>query len=260
MASSVLLRGFVRISGDDAVTFLQGIVTQDMRALCADAWVYGAFLTPQGKYLVDFFAIAHEGGILLDVDAAHTADFIKRLSLYRLRSKVTIDDVSSAFHIVAHWGGAGPGFADPRWAGLGTRELKNGAAAAGGDDYVSWQMRNGVPAADDFLRERTPMLEANMDILNALSWDKGCYMGQELTARTHYRGLVKKRYLPLRFAHDVHFTAETAVKAGDKTVGHIRRCHKNYAIASMMLDSLGVDITVDGAAGVVVTPEWFIQP
>ncbi len=99
-----------------------------------------------------------------------------------------------------------------------------------------------------------------MDMLNALSWDKGCYMGQELTARTHYRGLVKKRFLLIRFDRNVNFAADTAVKAGDKTVGHIRRTYKNYAMAVMMLDGMPYDVTVDGVAGVVETPQWLTQP
>ncbi len=272
-------RGVLKISGADKIDFLQGIVSQDVRNVAPDKWLYGCFLTPQGKYLVDFFIMAVGDDFILDVDKVLLPDFIRRLTLYKLRSNVVLGDVSAQYNIHAFWNGEGAGFPDPRWGGLGTRLLTTDDLPDDGGDYALWLMQNGVPDANDFERERTTMLEANMDLLNAVSFDKGCYMGQELTARTHYRGLVKKRFLPLRFSSSsgslgldprVHgssgqaqrpqsFEKDTPVSQDGKTIGLIRRSHQNWAMAKVELEAAEKNqrVTVDGVDAEIIFPAWF---
>jgi folate-binding protein YgfZ len=256
--TSLSHRGVFRVSGADKLDFLQGITSQDMRNVSPDKWLYGCFLTPQGKYLVDFFITAVGDDFLLDVDKALLSDFIKRLTMYKLRSKIMLEDVSAQYRIHAFKNG-GQGFADPRWNGLGARLITTDDLPDDGDDYALWLMQNGIPDTLDFERERTAMLEANMDLLNAISFDKGCYMGQELTARTHYRGLVKKRFLPLKFSGDVSFEKDAPVSQDGKTIGFIRRSHKNYALAKVELEAAEKNsrVTVGDQNAEIIFPAWF---
>lgn len=269
-------RGLILVSGDDARSFLQGIITNDIMQLHGDKTphraMYSAFLTPQGKYLADFFMYAHEDGILLDVDMAILENLLKRMTMFKLRSKVTLDNVSDRYTIHAVWNThLHPDipnvqiFADPRAAVMGYRILGSHDTKMTGDqggeqgDYRLFQMENGLADVHDFERERTSMLEANMDYLNALSWTKGCYMGQELTARTHYRGLIKKRFLPIVLPQDMTIAADTAIKRDGKTIGFIRGNYKNHAIGLVQLDVLdaGHDCDIDGVSATIQIPEWF---
>lgn len=255
-------RGVIRIYGEDRLVFLQGLVTQDMRRASSDQMLYSCLLTPQGKYLADFFVTQADDAILLDIDRSLLTDVIKRLSMFKLRSRVVIEDVSEHYHVSAVWQTDKPlgqfVYVDPRATDIGWRVL---GKVDGQDDYMLWQMQNGLPDVADFVRERTSMLEANMDLLNALSWEKGCYMGQELTARTHYRGLIKKRLLPIRFTQDVSIEPDTAVEKSGKIIGHTRSQHKNQALVQLQLEALqpGDAVTVAGQNATVIFPHWFIQ-
>ncbi len=262
MFQSVLThRGFISITGEEAKSYLQGIITNDIFKVDADHAVYSCFLTPQGKYLADFFMYPYEDGVLIEVDKSLLPDLLKRLTMYRLRSKATLADVSDQYTVTVVWDTdqhPENSFKDPRTDKAGYR-LINASLDIPQGDYTLWQMQNNLPDVSDFTRERTSMLEANMDMLNALSWDKGCYMGQELTARTHYRGLIKKRILPLKFLEDVTVDRDTVVTVSGKTIGHIIRSHKNYALAQMTLEGLenGQSCEVNGMQATVEMPEWF---
>lgn len=200
-------RTVISITGADAPEFLQGLITNDIHKVSDDQAIYSCFLTPQGKFLFDFLIVPTEGGYLLDVEAGRHKEFIMRLTIYKLRSDVVITDLSDQYDIYAVWGDApAGGFVDPRHEKLGRRvimskgdDLPSGEAS----DFNEYDMHRlclGVPdGSRDLIPERSAMLESNMDVLNALDWDKGCYMGQELTARTHYRGLVKKRLVTFSY-------------------------------------------------------------
>jgi folate-binding protein YgfZ len=263
MSSTALSqRGFIRISGDDKADFLQGLITQDMRLVNPGTLLYACLLTPQGKYLADFFITQIGDDFIVDIDQSLLADTIKRLTIFKLRSKVVLEDVSSQYAVSAFWNEDKPEkeLADPRAANIGWRVISDKAIAVAQDDYQLWQLQNGLPDVADFVRERTSMLEANMDLLNALSWDKGCYMGQELTARTHYRGLVKKRFLPLKFNNDILIDMDTPVEKDGKVIGHTRTQHKNYALAQLQLENLqnGDALTINGQNANVIFPSWFL--
>lgn len=251
-------RGFIKVSGEDARNFLQGIITNDVFAVMPDNPVYACFLTPQGKYLADFFIYQIGDDLVLDVDGGLLPDLLKRLTMYKLRSKVTLEDVSSQYIVTAIWGQEANGFCDPRHPVMGFRVLNADITGEPGD-YALWQMQNGIPDVTDFERERTAMLEANLDFLNAISWTKGCYMGQELTARTHYRGLVKKRFLPIELSAAADLEKDTVITRDGKTIGFLRRTYQNWALATIQLEALeqGNECMVGDIAGTIHVPEWF---
>lgn len=261
-------RGFILVSGEDAKSFLQGIITNDVMNVAHDKAIYSCFLTPQGKYLADFFMYDHKGDVLLDVDQSILQNLLKRMSMFKLRSKVTLEDVSDQFSMHAIWDThVTPDipnvhiFADPRADVMGYRILgtKETVLESASDDYLLWQMQNGIANVTDFERERTTMLEANMDFLNALSWTKGCYMGQELTARTHYRGLTKKRFLPVKLSAAQDIAVDTVVTQNDKTIGFVRGVRGEYALAQIQLEAVQKDrqCMIDGQQAAIQIPEWF---
>ncbi|HVT52161.1 MAG TPA: folate-binding protein [Dongiaceae bacterium] len=225
-------RTVIAVEGEDRQAFLQGLISNDAQRVSTGLALYSAFLTPQGKFLHDFALVEAAGpngpSILLDPETGRRADLIKRLSMYRLRSKVKIADLASDWVVVVFWGpgalqklglaadrgaarplGNGVVFTDPRLAALGAcaflprAELEAATAEIGfaaGDiaDYERRRAQAGVPAGSrDLIPEKAILLENGFDELGAIDWNKGCYMGQELTARTRYRGLVRKRLLPV---------------------------------------------------------------
>ncbi len=221
-------RGVLAVGGDDRVAFLQGLISNDVRNVGPERAVYAALLTPQGKYLHDFFVVAHGGALLLDCERARLDDLKRRLGVYKLRSKVTLEDASERYSVAALFGldwrdglgvgdtaGAAAAFAggvvcvDPRLADVGGRALlpagdagaalaKAGFGKADKADYDRLRLKLGLPdGSRDLVVDKSILLESGFDELNGVDWKKGCYMGQELTARTKYRGLVKKRLVPV---------------------------------------------------------------
>ena len=222
-------RGVLSVSGPDARKCLQGLVSNDVEKVSSERAIHAAFLTAQGKYLFDFMIAEVGGALLLDCEADRLADFQKRLKLYKLRPDVTLEDVSARFTVLAITGddtfgalgieaeaGAakavegGAVFTDPRHAGLGARAIVGTDALAAFlkassltegtlDTYDLARIKLGVPdGSRDMQLENTILLEAGFDELNGVDWKKGCYIGQELTARPKYRGRVKRRLMPVR--------------------------------------------------------------
>ena len=186
MAATTLTdRALVRLSGEDVRGFLQGLVTNDVMG-GLPAWA--ALLTPQGKCLFDFLIWADGDDILLDCEAAAADDLVKRLSIYRLRRKVEIARDDS---IAVHWApGGGEGVADPRLPELGHRWLASAGEPASG--WVEHRLRLGVCEGRAELGDIL-WLECNAAELNGVSFTKGCYVGQENTARMNWRAKVNRR-------------------------------------------------------------------
>jgi folate-binding protein YgfZ len=252
-------RAVLRVSGTDRVGFLNGLVSNDVAAVAPGRAVWAALLTPQGKYLADFFIFADGDTLLLDCAAAHTALIAQKLTRFRLRADVRIEPCDLA--VFAAWGGTVPAgalvAADPRLPDAGWRMLARDVAAnAAFEAWDAHRLRLGLPdGARDLDQEKTILLEAGFDELHGISWTKGCYMGQELTARTRYRGLIKRRLLPVRGDAPLGDTRQPVTSAG-REVGELRSVLGDRALAVLRLDSLGGALEVGGVGLTVEVPGW----
>jgi folate-binding protein YgfZ len=260
-------RGVVELGGVDRVGFLQGLVSNDVALAGPGRAVWAALLTPQGKWLADFFVIARGAALLLDAERDQVAPLIQRLGRYRLRADVSLRDASAEWFVHAAWDGRpdGPEAAvvvpDPRlpeagWRVLSPTPLLESAMLA------EWDARRiglGLPdGSRDLEPEKTVLLEAGFDELGGVSWTKGCYMGQELTARTKYRGLVKRRLLPVALDGDV--APGTAITREGQEVGVVRSVAGRQALAVLRLDSLGPGLMAGGTRVTPVPPAWIRLP
>ncbi len=183
-------RALIRISGEDVRGFLQGLVTQDMASVTPEAPRWAALLTPQGKALFDFILWADGESIMVDCEATQREALVRRLSIYRLRRAITIEAVEGG----VHWSPEpGQGVSDPRLAALGYRWLDAGE----GVEATGWRehrLRLGVTeGVEELGQDKTLWLECNAGELGGVSFTKGCYVGQENTARMHYRAKVNRR-------------------------------------------------------------------
>jgi folate-binding protein YgfZ len=285
-------RGFIAVEGEDAHSFLQGLISNDIEKAGAGRAIHAAFLTPQGKYLHDFFVVKMGEAFYLDCEAARLDDLKRRLSMYRLRAKVTLDDVSDAFTAAALFGedagaafdlGTEPGtalpfaggviYVDPRLATAGMRTMLPAAGArqaladvgfedAGREAYDDFRLRLGLPdGSRDMVVEKALLLESGFEELNGVDFEKGCYMGQELTARTKHRGLVKKRLMPVDIDGPLPALG-TPILCGGKEAGEMRSSHGARGLALMRLEYLdkasgtGHDFTADGARLTPRKPGW----
>lgn len=263
-------RAVVALAGDEARPFLQGIVTNDVEQVSPARAVYAALLTPQGKFLHDFFIAERDGRLLLDCDRSRVDDLLKRLKMYRLRAKVEIADETESWQVLAlpqpasepgaaeAWLG-GVAFADPRHAGLGRRAIVPAGADPAAEGLTEGDLAEldalrlslGVPDDRDLVPEKSLPLECGFDELHGVSFTKGCYVGQEVTARMKHRNLVKKRLFPVTVAGAVE--TGTAVKCGDVNAGEIRSVRNGRAIALLRLDLAEREGL--SAGGVAVQPE-----
>ena len=288
-------RGVLRAEGEDLRTFLQGIVSNDVDKVGPDRAIWSALLTPQGKFLHEFFIAEQDSALLLDGEAERLADLKRRLMIYKLRSKVAIEDASADFAVAALLGtgaceaiglGDEPGaatpfaggvaFTDPRLPALGARAIvpragidqafsDHGFTVADPEAYDRLRIRHGVPdGSRDLEVEKSILLENGFEELHGVDWDKGCFMGQELTARTKYRGLIKKRLLPVRI-EGPRPEPGTAVTLDGKEVGTLRSALDDIGLVLLRLDRLGEDptraaLTAGGARLSVQVPDWAILP
>jgi folate-binding protein YgfZ len=205
-------RAVISLSGDDSVDFLQGLISNDARRLLEDKPVYAALLSPQGRFLHDFFLVPVQGKILIDVQADRAKDLFSRLKLYRLRSKVEIM-MDEQFLVAALWEGEldlplpldGKIYQDPRLLEMGYRfvgtqaalkelasQNKYSLAEEGG--YENFRLSMAVPDTKDMIVEKSLLLECGFEELHGVDFSKGCYVGQEVTARSKFRGQVRKSF------------------------------------------------------------------
>lgn len=208
-ASILPERGVLRVGGPEARVFLQNLITNNIDLVDSSRAIYAGLLTPQGKFLFDFIISADPAsdGLLFDCDGARKADLVKRLNFYKLRANVTIEDVSDKLQVMAIWGDGDVGavagaHADPRLPALGARLIAAEPSVAGAEaaipaEYHAHRIALGVgDAAKDFEPDRTFPLEVNFEEMNGVDFQKGCFVGQEVTSRTKRRGNVRKRLLP----------------------------------------------------------------
>lgn len=276
MPSALLAdRGVVRIAGADALDFLQNILTCRLDDLPPAEGRLGALLSPQGKILFDgLFVAAPEGGFLIDTSRAAIADFIKRLSLYRLRSKVTIEDLSATLAVAAGWEGAAApagtliAYLDSRAPSLGQRFIGDREAFESADladtaAYHAHRIALGVPEGGrDFAFGDAFPHEAMMDQLGGVVFDKGCYIGQEVVSRMHHRGTARTRIVIATFADGTAPATGTPVEAGGKLVGHVGSAAGAAALAMLRLDRVadaaaeGLPLIADDHALTVALPAF----
>ena len=285
-------RGVIAVAGEDRTAFLQGLVSNDVRRVAPNRAIYALFLTPQGKFLHDFRIAESDGALLLDPEADRREELLRRLKMYKLRSRITLEDRAGSLIAAVLFGGdslarlglpeeagaavpfaGGVAFTDPRLPALGARAFlpRDGAAAAlkaagfeprSAEDYDRLRLSLGVPEGSrDLIPEKSLPLENDLDDLNAISWDKGCYMGQELTARTKYRALIRKKLLPVTVDGPLPAPG-TPVTLNGKEAGEIRSGQGVSALALLRLEDLtqaeqdGLPLTAGEATVTPAKPVW----
>lgn len=290
-------RGVIRLAGEDRAAFLQGLVSNDVMKVTPDHAAYGAFLTAQGKFLHDFFLVELGDALLVETEANRIDDFFRKLRMYKLRSKVDLSVETDVWTVAAIFGadaietldlaaergaarpfGGGAAFVDPRHLHAGARVIvptdggADALAALGlqAVDRAAYDRRRvslGLPdGARDMAIEKTVLLEAGFEELGGVDFDKGCYMGQELTARTKYRGLVKRRLMPI--AIDGPLPAPgTEITLDGKEAGEVRSVVANggdggTGLAMIRLNRLdealqsGAPLTAGEATVIPHKPDW----
>jgi folate-binding protein YgfZ len=256
-------RAVLAVTGDDRVAFLQGLVSNDVAEAQPGRAVWAALLTPQGKWLADFFINSDGERLLLDCEAAQLPMLSQRLSRYRLRSRVSLGDAGLGVYVA--WDGdprtelrggepAGltGGHPDGRVGGLIARDPRLPDAGwrilaaepppsnATATDWDLHRLTLGLPdGSRDMEPEKSVLLEAGFDELNGISWTKGCYMGQELTARTKYRGLVKRRLVPVRIDGATPAPGSPLLRDG-REVGTMRSASRHEALTNEDLTHEGM--------------------
>lgn len=284
-------RGLLSISGADRRTFLQGLISNDIDKVDATRAIYSGFLTAQGRFLHDFFIIEFGDAFLLDCEGDRLDDLRRRLSLYRLRSKVTLTPVAGTMAVFALFGpGAlvalnlpdsigsakpfadGVAFVDPRLVGLGARAIlpvdktdsiaQAGFVAATFAAYDQLRLSLGVPdGSRDLPIEKALLLENGFDELNGVDWKKGCYVGQELTARMKYRLLTKKRLTPVRIDGAVPQPGTPILLEGQEA-GEMRSAQEGLGLAMLRLEMVeqaereGQPLVAGESRIIPVKPAW----
>jgi folate-binding protein YgfZ len=265
-------RGVVKVAGEDARNFLNGLVTTDVTQLAPGLGRFGALLTPQGKITVDFLITeapeGHGGGFLLDCPRPLAPALAAKLGFYKLRAKVTVENLSDNLGVIAAWGGEFAmkpdlAFADPRDTGLGWRilapqELAQKVADLIGADlvdsaaYEAHRIGSGVPRGGlDFIYGDAFPHETNMDRLHGVDFAKGCYVGQEVVSRMQHRGTARTRTVRVTL-ESAPPEAGTTILAGDKAVGTMGSTSGDSGLALIRTDRVtdaldaGVKLTAGG--------------
>lgn len=286
-------RAVIEIGGEDRRTFLQGLVSNDMNRVADDRAVYSGLLTPQGKFLFDLFVVERGDVFWLDVEAARAEALCKKLSMFKLRAKVTItpaadiavfaalgDGAAAQLDLTAEAGAAqefaaGIAFVDPRLAEAGLRLLlpadggprvleANGFAPAEFEVWDRSRLALGLPdGSRDVEVDKGLLLENGFDELGGVDFKKGCYMGQELTARTKYRGLIRKRLMPVEISGPAP-AAGAEIRLGEAEAGEMRSSCGTLGLALIRLDQFracgGVGFTSGAATLTARQPGWAVFP
>jgi folate-binding protein YgfZ len=272
----------VKVAGDEAGKFLNGLVTIDTASVAPGRARYAALLTPQGKIIADFIVAAAPsedgGGFFLDVPRALASLLVQRLNFYRLRAKVIVEDLSDALGVLAAWGGnaqtsVGLSYADPRLPELGLRCMRPphlageaiaefSAQRVDAAEYEAHRIALGVPRGEvDFGYGDAFPHEADMDQLHGVDFDKGCFVGQEVVSRMAHRGSARTRVVPVSFVGTAP-AAGTPVTAGDKSVGTLGSAANGQGLAMLRLDraaealAAGMPLAAAGIELRLVKPPW----
>lgn len=274
-------RAVLALTGEDRSHFLQGLITQDIHLLREGRGLFAALLSPQGKILHDFFLLQHGDSILLDCHAPHKDALMKRLTMYKLRAKVAIADATAHWRVAYRTRATHAAIGhvtdkktcmvmtDPRAAELGDRlyllaeadEVKNTVSVA---DYHQHRMRLGVPdGARDVVDDVA--LDAGYDALGAVSFTKGCFVGQEVTARMHYKNIARRGFYVVESENGPLPATGAAIKAGGITIGTVRGSIGGLGLAMLKFEETeaalesGTALLVDNLGVSAHAPAW-LQP
>ncbi|NRB34235.1 MAG: folate-binding protein YgfZ [Rhodobacteraceae bacterium] len=237
-------RRILRLSGADTVEFLQGLITNDVAKL-TKGLVYAALLTPQGKYIADFFLAADGDDVLLDVDDSLADTLVQRLSLYKLRADVTI--ALAGLNLQRGTGPAPDGaLPDPRHPDLGWRAYSPAPEAQDDTDWTALRVAHLIPESGIELGPESYILEAGFEALNGVDFRKGCYVGQEVTARMKHKTELRKGLA--RVAIDGTAEPGSDITANGKAVGQLHSVSGQQGIAYLRFDRAGQNLQADGAS------------
>ena len=270
-------RGVVKVAGEDARKFLNGLLTTDIAKVTPQRASFAALLTPQGKIMVDMIvaeAPAEDGGgFFIDCPRALSLTLTDRLNFYKLRAKVLVEDLSAVLGVLAIWEGSreteyGLCYADPRLEALGMRCMLPphlaadaaadlGAALVEASEYEAHRIALGAPRGGlDFQYSDAFPHEADMDQLNGVDFAKGCYVGQEVVSRVEHRGTARKRVVPVTFP-DFGPEAGVPVRIGDIEVGTMGSSVEGHGLAMLRLDRIGEALAAGAplmSGGIALTP------
>ena len=274
-------RGVIKVSGDDARRFLDGLVTTNIELVQPGSARFGALLTPQGKIIGDFLvteaSAGQGGGLLLDCAKALAQQLTDRLGFYKLRAKVSVENLSDSLGVLAVWDGEPSmkpdlAFADPRsekmgWRILVPEDLAQKAASAIGAEFVeasvyeAHRIACGVPRGGmDFIYGDAFPHESNMNRLHGVDFDKGCYVGQEVVSRMEHRGTARTRIVRLRVDGPAPEVG-AAITAGEKSLGVMGSSSDGRGLALMRIDrasdalGAGLSLVAGGIPVSLVDPD-----
>ncbi|WP_417319460.1 YgfZ/GcvT domain-containing protein [Emcibacter sp.] len=259
-------RKIFSLSGPDRLNFLQGLVTKDVNRITDGGVLYTALLTPQGKYLFDFFLYKSGDIIYLECEKERADDLYRKLMMYRLRSEVEITDEADRLTLLSldrPLDSALVCCADPRLPELGYRaivtDLPEGCLSPGKSEYDRKRLGLGIAeGAQEFIVDKSLALEGNMEELNGVDFDKGCYVGQEITARTKHRAVIRRRFVPVNVEGPLP-APDTPVQNEDGLeIGILRSGLEDQAIAYLKLEKItfGKSYRCGNATIVPWKPDW----
>lgn len=258
-------RAVLTLSGTDRKKFLQGIITNNMENISANSSLYAALLTPQGKYLHDFFISEINNTLYLDCERERLPDLFRRLMMYRLRAEVELADCSDKYTVTASpdkLKDALVSCPDPRLSAMGYRNILTTTDGTADNQYDRLRLKHGLPdGSRDFEVDRTLILEGNMEHLNGVDFNKGCYVGQEVTARMKHRAILKKRLLPVKLEGELPECNTEITDESGKKIGHIRSGRDNMAIGYFRLSRMkfGETYTCGDARVTPWQPDWLTE-
>ncbi|MDB5735581.1 MAG: hypothetical protein JWN16_2218 [Alphaproteobacteria bacterium] len=264
-------RAVIALSGPDARTLLQGLVTNDVEGLTPGTARYAALLSPQGKILFDFLVTEGEGALLIDVARTSRDALLKKLKLYRLRARVEIearDQLGVFVNLHGHpdnrpttYAARAVTFADPRLPELGARSIGSVAEMPanlpGPHAWHEHRLALGVPEAGDFGSEKIFALDAGLEELHGVSFTKGCYVGQELTSRMKHRATTRKRILTV--TADAALPPNGTLSRGGAEIGEVLSVHGSRAFVLVRMDRLedaSGDVMLDEIPVALHRPAW----
>jgi tRNA-modifying protein YgfZ len=250
-------RAVIRITGEGTLAFLHTLLTCDVATLQPGEAAYGALLSPQGKILHDVFVMAATDGALIDCAGDQAEALLVKLALYKLRAKLVIA-LDASLDVVAASDMLPDGYIDPRLPAMGHRAFRPKELTPSGEGYDEVRLALGFASSADIGSNALFPHEANFDQINGVSFNKGCYVGQEVVSRMQHRGTARSRILPVTC--DVAAPAKgTAIHSGETVIGEVLSSSAQYALALLRLDRLAdakAPLLSDAVKLHVQKPDW----